>query len=63
MAGLAFHLEMLAAQAVLGVAIMVESRRLPGFFAMAGFALLAILTLMLVLFFVAAKAVQGSFSL
>lgn len=57
MAGFAFHLEMLAAQHVIGVAIMVEARRLPGFLAMAGLAFLAILTLMLILFFVTAIAV------
>jgi len=57
MAGLAFHFEMLAAQSVLGVAIVVEIRRLPGFLAMAGFAFFAILAFVFVVFFVTAKAV------
>jgi len=57
MAGLAFRFEMLAAQSVLGVTIVVEIRRFPGFLAMAGFAFFTVLAFMFVVFLVAAKAV------
>ena len=61
MAGHAFHFDMLAAQKVFGVSIMLERAGLPVFFVMAGFAFLPVLSLMLIFFQVAGDT--GGFQL